>query len=200
MKKYSKVKTIRLDRKHERLLNECFDKLRVKQKTNFNIAMLNLIEKALSDSKKVYNLQRQIKEQSKLIERLEKQLKKFKIEVPSEPEPLKKKETKPIPEEPKRDIQQPKPRVPQTEPKTPPLAAQKTSISKEPTGFEKQMTPTPRKDDWVVCPDRDDWVRKSVECKQCGEDNFKKFSECYKERTKNPFGPIFKCSKPKPNL
>jgi len=176
MKKYSKVKTFRVDRKHERLLNECFDKLRVKQKTNFNIAMLNLIEKALSDSKKVYNLQHQIKEQHKLIERLEKQLKKFKIDVPSKRQPLQKKETKP--------------QLPKSEPLRHTKPISKPSVSIE------QL----QKDDWLVCPDKDDWVRKSVECKKCGEDNFKKFSECYKERTKDPFSPIFKTSKPKPNL
>jgi len=93
-------------------------------------------------------------------------------------------------EEPKRDFQQAKPQLPKSEPLRHTKPIQKPSISM------KRL----QKDDWVVCPDRDDWVRKSVECKKCGEDNFKKFSECYKERTKNPFGPIFKCSKPKPNL
>ena len=57
-----------------------------------------------------------------------------------------------------------------------------------------------QKDDWVVCPDKDDWVRKAVECKKCGDENFKKFSDCFKERVKNPFSDLFKCSKPKPNL
>lgn len=93
-------------------------------------------------------------------------------------------------EEPKRDIQQAKPPVPQSKPNRPPLAISKPSTSM------KQL----QKDDWVVCPDRDDWVRNSVECKKCGEETFKKFSECFKERVKHPFSDLFKCSKPKPNL
>lgn len=85
-----------------------------------------------------------------------------------------------------------KPQPPKKEPNRPALAISKPTISIE------QLT----KDDWVVCPDpdKDGWVRNSVECKKCSQENFKKFSECYKERTKDPFSPIFKTSKPNPNL
>jgi len=100
-------------------------------------------------------------------------------------------------EEPKRQFQQAKTRVPQTEPKTSSLAAQKSDISMKPSV----------KDDWVWCPDKDDWVRKSVECKKCGSTNFKKFADCYAARNRIRIGKpteqdraLFTPTKPKPNL
>jgi len=96
-------------------------------------------------------------------------------------------------EEPKRDFQQAKPQLPKSEPLRHTKPVQKPQVLMKPT--EKHKV-----DDWVVCPDRDDWVRKSVECKQCRQDNFKKFKECWLERRKNPSSDLFKCSKPKPNL
>jgi hypothetical protein len=152
MKKYGKVKTFRLDRKHERLLNQCFEKLHVKQ-DNFNAAMRDFIEIVPEKIKEMKELRQQIKDQQ--------------IE-----------------------IQRPKPQLPKSEPlrHTKPISKPSTSMN------------TIDKDDWVVCPDKDDWVRKAVECKKCGDENFKKFSDCFKERVKNPFSDLFKCSKPKPNL
>jgi len=93
-------------------------------------------------------------------------------------------------EEPKHDFQQAKPQPPKSELLRHTKPMQKTHVSMKPIEQARQ-------DDWVVCPDRKDSVRKSVECKKCGEENFKKFSECYKERVKHPFSDLFKCSKPK---
>lgn len=85
-----------------------------------------------------------------------------------------------------------KPRLPQTKANRPPLAISKPSI------VTKQLD----QNDWVVCPDpdKDGWVRQSVECEKCKTETPKKHEQCYRDRVKTPFSPLFKCSKPKPNL
>ena len=59
---------------------------------------------------------------------------------------------------------------------------------------------TTLEDDLLCCPDQDKYVQQSVECEKCKTENPKKHKDCYAERIKNPFNPIFKCSKPKPNF
>ena len=53
-----------------------------------------------------------------------------------------------------------------------------TSIEKDVKAQEVQENLSSVKDDWLVCPDRDDWVKKSVDCKTCSQEDFQKFKEC----------------------
>jgi len=155
MNKYGKVKTFRLDKQHENLLNECFDLLNVKE-DKFNVAMRSFIEKAHTQLTAITGLKRTLEQQTSRIKELESE----------KPQPTK------------------------SEAFTPTKTMQKREVT---------MKPTKKPDDWLVCPDRDDWVRKSVECEKCSKDNFKKFKSCWIERRQNPLSDLFKCSKPKPN-
>lgn len=179
MKEYGKVKSFRISKQTWELLNKCFKILNINDES-FNAKMSNFIIQAHKQLNKLSEQQKEI-----VISEIER--KKSQRPIPNSPT---------VNQRPKQYEHsigfetKSKPQPPKSEANRPPLAISKPSNSMK----------TIEQDDWVVCPDRDDWVKKSVECKKCGEDDFKKFSECYKERTKDPLSSLFKCSKPKPNL
>jgi len=200
MKKKTKVKSFRVNKKTELLLNRCFTILNIKD-DNFNAKMSNFIIQAHDQlntrAKQKKEILRLELERKKLESDITKKKSKSLVTSLQKPklQPPKKKETKPTPEEPKRDLEA-KHEEPKTEPLRHTKPMQKPSISTKPT-----------ESDLVWCPDKDDWVQKSIECKKCGSTNFKKFSDCYAARNRIRIGKatkqdiaLFIPTKPKPNL
>jgi len=191
VKDYGKVKTFRLRSEDEKKLDKCFELLNV-EGDNFTVKMRDFIESTYDELKEkdrqIDNLHKRIDDLVNQIEGLKAEPRVTKTIEPritisdeelvedDKPERRGGKRTR------KKNQSQP-PKEPKTEPLKHTKPTQKGNV-----------------DDLLVCPDIDDWVHKSGECKKCGEETFKKFSDCFKERVKNPFNPIFTTSKPKPNL
>ena len=189
----------RLDDKHWQTLQSLFELLNIQpRKDRITNKMLMLIDRVEGLHEKVI----QAEKDKETLKRKIKLLKKEKLTIEKETRFKLRKNILVA------DIQKSKGKpIPKQRPKTYEHSIAFTTNSKphlrpEVVAMQKVKLPikTTKEDDWVVCPDVDNWVRKSVECKKCGQENFKKFSECFKERVKHPFSPIFKCSKPKPNL
>lgn len=108
------------------------------------------------------------------------------IQQPTEPEAASIKVTELTHEEYEKTFQT---QVPKSEPNRPTKPIQKAETSVE----------TLEKDDLIGCPYNDDWVTKA-DCERCKATQFNVWSDCYNERSKNPNNPIFKPSKPRPQI
>jgi len=73
MKDYGKVKTFRLDKNYEKLLNECFSLLNIKP-DKFNVAMRSFIERTHRQLRDNDRLHTQIEQQATQIKELESKL------------------------------------------------------------------------------------------------------------------------------
>jgi hypothetical protein len=104
--------------------------------------------------------------------------------------------------QPKPEPSKSEPIPPKPEPKAEPRPALTKQLEPLRMGASepiKTASPRPQMPDdkgLIACPD-DVWVTKD-DCEKCRTTNFKKYSNCYSERVKNPNGLIFKVSKPKP--
>jgi DNA repair exonuclease SbcCD ATPase subunit len=86
----------------------------------------------------------------------------------------------------------------------PPKELKKVTKQKQVSEKLKEETP---EGNLVWCLNKEDWVDKTTECKKCGSENFKMFSDCYAARNRIRLGKgtehdmiLFKPSKPKPNF
>jgi len=193
-KDYGKVKSFRVDKQDEKLLNECFDMAMVNG-DSFNAKMSYFIGRVHSRLKEIKDLQRRILDKEKVITAQEIEIRELKKQVPS---PIK--ESK-------------KPQPTENEVVTIPNSIKSSEVSKpvvydpkEHHSLEKKIeqpmpkrwdTPVKPKDDLISCPYRDEWVHR-VKCETCKAMRFKVYTDCQFRRIKNPNDPIFQISKPKP--
>lgn len=78
-------------------------------------------------------------------------------------------------------------------------------VTKQKQVSEKLKQETPE-GNLVWCPNKEAWVDKTIECKKCGSESFKMFSDCYAARNRIRIGKakkedliLLKPSKPKPS-
>jgi hypothetical protein len=209
----SKTKThlisFRVDDKHYVMLEKLFETLHIqphKNRMTDKMLMLieradNLIQKSTEDEKQISTLKRQLEryeaEKNKLLQDAQRMV------VANRMEQV-------------RQAAQPIPQPTKSEPVIPIKVTQKPSVVSE----HKETTPTkqpeprlrmgasepiktasprpqmPSEEGWIACPDGI-WVRKQ-DCEKCRATNFKKSSDCYSERVKNPNAFVLMMSKPKP--
>ena len=146
MSNYGKVKTFRLDKEDEKLLNECFDMLNVIG-NNFNRKMVTFIMAAHARLKEIEGLQEKVGTQRNKLKEQDKEIMLLKTQVPATPAIMEK------PSE--------------VEPVTPTQTTQKDEASKEPTSIREPVKFSPDGMS-VLCkgPYYDNWIGKEI-CAIC---------------------------------
>ena len=205
--------SFRTDDKHYVMLEKLFDTLQIySRKNRMTDKMLLLIERVdnlnQTLNQKIIDNERQISTLKVQLEKYEDEKRKLlqdaqKMVVANRMEQA-------------RQAAQPIPQPTKSEPVTPIKVTQKPSVVSEHKETTPKKQPEPRlrmgasepiktasprpqmpsEEGWIACPDGI-WVRKQ-DCEKCRATNFKKSSDCYSERVKNPNAFVLMMSKPKP--
>jgi hypothetical protein len=207
--------SFRADDKHYVMLEKLFETLQIySRKNRMTDKMLLLIERVDNLNR---TLNQKIVDNEKQISTLKAQLAKYEDEKHKLLQDAQKMVVANRMEQ-ARQAAQPKPEPIKSEPLPPIPGTQKPSVVSEHKEATPKKQPEPRlrmgaseaiktasprpqmPDDkgLIACPD-DAWVT-NQDCEKCRTTTFKKYSNCFSERVKNPNGLIFKVSTPKPQL